>query len=345
MAIAVPSPSSPPQSSVPDAWRMPSRDDFGRYVETTMAEVLRDLEKDRRKMIRKIAITTAVVLGLAPIAVLIGTALHAKPAAVAYAAGLLAIAAIIACGYGFTKAYKREFKGRLISPLVQFFGADFVYSADAFVDSDRYSASRIFRTAFTRYSGEDYIAGTAGRTRFECSEICSEYEREYVDSKGNKQKSWKTIFSGLFIVADFNKAFSGGVWVFPDSLESKLGWLAHKLQEWKLDRPGQLVKLEDPEFERLFAVYATDQMVARYVLSPSLMKRITEYRQRLSHPLWMSFSNGVLYVALAPDRDLFEPKMLSVVDREQCMSVYDDIAIGLGIIEDLNLNTRIWSKQ
>jgi len=103
--------------------------------------------------------------------------------------------------------------------------------------------------------------------------------------------------------------------------------------------------LEDPEFERLFAVYATDQMVARYVLSPSLMKRITEYRQSLKHPLWMSFIDGVLYVAIAPGRDLFEPKLLSVVDGKQCMSIFDDIAVGLGIIEDLNLNTRIWSKQ
>jgi len=27
------------------------------------------------------------------------------------------------------------------------------------------------------------------------------------------------------------------------------------------------------------------------------------------------------------------------------MSIFDGIAIGLWIIEDLNLNTRIWSKQ
>ena len=345
MTIAVPPPSSPLRSSAPVEWRMPSRDDFGRYVESTMTDVLRDLERDRRKMIRKIVVATVIVLGLAIAAFLIGTTLYAKPDALPFAVGGIAIALIIACGYVFTKSYKSEFKGRLISPLVKFFGADFLYSADAFIDSDRYWASGIFRTHFNRYSGEDYIAGTAGKTRFECSEVCAEYQTETVDSKGNKQKHWKTIFSGLFFIADFNKAFSGSTWVFPDALESKLGWLAHKLQEWKIDRPGQLVKLEDPEFERLFAVYATDQMVARYVLSPSLMKRITEYRQRLKHPLWMSFIDGVLYVAIAPGRDLFEPKLLSVVDGKQCMSIFDDIAVGLGIIEDLNLNTRIWSKQ
>jgi hypothetical protein len=345
MTVTVPPADSPLQSSPPGEWRMPSRDDFGRYVETTMMDVLRDLERDRRKMIRKILVASAIILGLAVAAFFIGSALQAKVDVLAYIDGGLAVVLIVTCGYLFAKSYKSEFKARLISPLVKFFGADFEYSAESFIESGRYWASRIFRTSFDRYSGEDYIAGTAGKTRFECSEVCAEYERETVDSKGNKQKEWKTIFSGLFFIADFNKAFSGSTWVLPDSLESKLGWLAHKLQEWKLDRPGQLVKLEDPEFERLFAVYATDQMVARYVLSPSLMKRITEYRQRLRHPLWMSFIDGTLYVAIAPGRDLFEPKLLSVVDGKQCMSIFDDIAIGLGIIEDLNLNTRIWSKQ
>ena len=345
MTVTVPPADSPLQSSPPGEWRMPSRDDFGRYVETTMTDVLRDLERDRRKMLRKIVVATVIVLGLAMAAFLIGSVLHAKREVLLFVDGGLAVILIVTCGYLFAKSYKKEFKARLISPLVKFFGEDFQYSADSFIDSGRYLASRIFRTSFDRYSGEDYIAGTAGKTRFECSEVCAEYETETVDSKGNKEKHWKTIFSGLFFIADFNKAFSGSTWVFPDSLESKLGWLAHKLQEWKLDRPGQLVKLEDPEFERLFAVYATDQMVARYVLSPSLMKRITEHRQSLKHPLWMSFIDGTLYVAIAPGRDLFEPKLLSVVDGKQCMSIFDDIAIGLGIIEDLNLNTRIWSKQ
>ena len=63
MTIAVPPPNSPLQSPAPREWRMPSRDDFGRYVETTMTDVLRDLERDRRKMLRKIVVATVIVLG------------------------------------------------------------------------------------------------------------------------------------------------------------------------------------------------------------------------------------------------------------------------------------------
>ena len=340
----MPSPPPQPESPAPGEWRIPSREEFGHYVEAKLGDVLRDLEKARHRMILRSLLAIPLVLPLAAAGFFIGTAFHANPELLPYAVGVLAVLLTIGWAHLFTSAYRKEFKGRLVSPLVKFFGTDFRYAAESFVDSERYKASGIFREPFDRYSGQDHITGTAGKTRFECSEARAERETESADGKGNKHTKWKTIFSGLFFAADFNKTFSGSIWVFPNALESKLGWLAHKLQAWRLDGPGELVKLEDPEFERLFVVHASDPLVARQVLSPSLMRRITDYRRKLKHPLWMAFRDGVLYVAIAPGRNLFEPKLLSVINGKQCMSIFDDIAIGLGLIEDLNLNTRIWSK-
>ena len=41
---------------------------------------------------------------------------------------------------------------------------------------------------------------------------------------------------------------------------------------------GELVKLEDPEFEKSFVVYSGNQTEARYILSTSLMRRILDYK-------------------------------------------------------------------
>ena len=110
-------------------------------------------------------------------------------------------------------------------------------------------------------------------------------------------------------------------------------------------RPGDLVKLEDPEFEKLFVVYSTDQIEARYILSPALMRRLVEFRRWTSGAVHLSFTQGCVFVAMRPQRDLMEPSIFRCVDFQTCLNIYQDTALALGIIEELNLNTRIWSKQ
>ena len=72
-------------------------------------------------------------------------------------------------------------------------------------------------------------------------------------------------------MADFNKNFNGHTVVLPDTAEKILGKFGQSLQS--MSSRGELVKLEDPEFEKEFCVYGDDQVEARYILSPALMKR------------------------------------------------------------------------
>ena len=39
------------------------------------------------------------------------------------------------------------------------------------------------------------------------------------------------------------------------------------------------IELEDPEFMEHFRVYSTDQVEARYILSPSMMERLLAFRR------------------------------------------------------------------
>ena len=109
---------------------------------------------------------------------------------------------------------------------------------------------------------------------------------------------------------------------------------------------GKLVKLESPEFEKLFKVHCDDQIQARYILTPSLMERIIEYRKKFGSRIWMSFIDTKLYVMVDHDRDLFEPDMYrNLVDFELIQGYYQDLALVTDIVNDLNLNTRIWTKE
>ncbi|MBN2492693.1 MAG: DUF3137 domain-containing protein, partial [Planctomycetes bacterium] len=204
--------------------------------------------------------------------------------------------------------------------------------------------SQIFPRPPDRYRGDDLVRGRVGRTELQFSELHTEYLSRGTDRKGRTRGSWHTIFRGLFFAAGFHKNFRGTTLVLPDTAERLLGGIGKMLQSFNRAR-GELMKLEDPEFERLFVVYGDDQIEARYILSPSLMERITEFRRRAGRPVYLSFVRSRVYVAIGYGRELFEPRFYrSILGFETVAPYFEDLQLALGIVEDLNLNTRIWSK-
>ena len=117
------------------------------------------------------------------------------------------------------------------------------------------------------------------------------------------------------------------------------------LQSWNIGRPD-LIQLEDPEFEREFVVYGSDQIEARYILSTSLMRRILDFKNKTGTKIYISFTGSKVYVAVPINRNMFEPKYFaSVNDFSPILDYYRDLTFAIGIVDDLHLNTRIWTKK
>ncbi|MFH0911765.1 MAG: DUF3137 domain-containing protein, partial [Planctomycetota bacterium] len=134
--------------------------------------------------------------------------------------------------------------------------------------------------------------------------------------------------------------------VRPDVAERLLGRIGQWFQKHDFTAPGELVKLEDPEFEKLFAVYGTDQIEARYLLSTSLMRRLVDFRNKTGKTIYVSFVKSCVHIAIVTGENMFEPRIFrTVVDLELVRDYFHDLTLATGIVEDLNLNTRIWSKQ
>lgn len=122
------------------------------------------------------------------------------------------------------------------------------------------------------------------------------------------------------------------------------GGFGKMLQSMNIFR-GQLIKLEDPEFERMFAVYGDDQIEARYILSTSLMERMLNFRKDTGKAIQFSFVGSKIYIAIPYTKKLFEPKIFNtLLDFEPVHKYFKDLQLAIGVVEELNLNTRIWSK-
>jgi len=323
---------------------MPSERSFRQYYDEELLPTLQQFEARRQGIVRCFVTTVIVAVVVAGGAGLVTLAAHTSPAIFAVAA-VVGVAAVVLAWFLLTRGFVLDFKHAVIAPIVKFCDESLTYSPKTHISRSVFRASRIFQHSIDRYSGEDHVHGKIGATAIEFSEVHAEYKTRHRDSKGRTHTQWHTIFKGLFFIADFNKHFTGCTVVLPDMAERTFGWLGKKLQEWNVARSGQLVKLEDPEFEKLFVVYGDDQIEARYILSPSLMRRITDFRNKTGKPIALSFVGSNVNLAITTGKNMFEPRLFSpLTDFSMATEYLADLGLAVGIVEELNLNTRIWTK-
>lgn len=299
----------------------------------------------------RVRVRNLILLGLAIAIPVIGALwwLFKEAGAIGGAIATAIIVGIV--GNNAFERYRIHFKEQIVQRLVQHYQPDFIYQPKRGISKSEFLDSQIYRHRIDRYHSEDLLLGKVGATAFQWSEIHAEYKTTTQNSKGGSTTHWHTIFKGFFFIADFNKSFRGETLVLPDNLEGSLGSFGQALQGLgaKL-RTGanELVKLEDPEFERSFVVYSTDQIEARYILSTSLMQRLIDFRQHMGSGIAVAFINNCVYIAIPTNKNYFEPPSIFVgsahLSLESVQEYLEDIQLAQGIVEDLNLNLRIWAS-
>ena len=307
----------------------------------TLYPILQELEKERESLKKKI-ITIGTVYTLFW-SVIILILLNSNPnidflifAGVAY----------LAIGGGIykylVKDYTAQFKNTIIQPLIKEIDNTLSYMPDMHIAQENFTRSRIFTTRPDKLNGNDYIRGTIDGITIELSDIHA--QKKHKDSKG--RTSWSTIFQGLFIVCEFNKHFKSNTVILPDSAQNTFGSLiGNWLQANNINR-NELVKMDNPEFEREFVVYSDDQIEARYILTHTLMEKLLHFKKKSQHPLYVSFLGGKIYMAIEYNKDLFEPSVFhSLLKYKIAMQYIQTLHLALGIVQELNLNQKLWSKR
>ena len=76
------------------------------------------------------------------------------------------------------------------------------------------------------------------------------------------------------------------------------------------------------------------------------MKRITNFKKNTKRQIYLSFIDSKICVAISYTKDLFEPKLYkTLLDFKPIQEYFKDLQLAIGIVDDLNLNSRIWSKR
>ena len=176
------------------------------------------------------------------------------------------------------------------------------------------------------------------------------------------QKSSETIFAGLILKIQMNKEFKGKTFIGPR-------WYIKRL--WKFEP----VELESVDMIKNYEVYSTDQIEARYILTPALIDRLYhiakyfhEVRTKQSEEAnikqvenfggWIyggfcaAFIGGYIYIFIQNDENLFDisfdiplsgtdEQKFTLLDESKYYNIYNQLSAILSIIDYLKLDKNL----
>ncbi|PHS39960.1 MAG: hypothetical protein COA91_04835 [Robiginitomaculum sp.] len=291
---------------------------FSKFYEQNIHPFLQKKELQRQEKLAKGKQYGTITAG---VIVLIGVFIALKFGIFLVAAFVGAVG--ILCGFGVLYGMVSKLRGQtkqiLMSNICTFLGWSF--QAKDFVEPDLslWKTNKLL-PGWDRVNFEDQMSGTVNGTEFTFCE--AHLETRHKDNKGNT--TWRTAFRGILFEVGFQREFLGRTVVLRDA-----GFFNFK-KKAGMKRVG----LVDPKFEKIFEAYGTDQVEARYLLTPTFMQKLVDLETSVSgKKIRFGFLKDKLHIAVeAPNQfeagSMFKP----LTGSERTEKILTEIGAVLDVI-------------
>lgn len=302
------------------------KESFDTYYTEKLLPILQKSEKTRYKYLFCFAILLLLALFLYPY--ILQIVLYSSPD---NNTGIIlgATCGIIMILCGPLYAYRKRAKTDIMPDFANFFG-NFRYDYQEKIPDTYLKNSALFKE-YNSSTGDDYFIGTYADVKI----TISEEKLQHISRDYRNLEIKKNIFTGICILFEMNKNFSGHTVVLKDHGVLNV---FHKI-------PGlQKVILEDSGFERYFEVYSDDQIEARYLLTTGFMERILHLRDLYDgKSIQMCFNNNQLLLAIPTTQNMFEANSFfrSNINRRKIDTVFEQFYTIFSIVKLLKLNQKI----
>lgn len=222
----------------------------------------------------------------------------------------------------------RTVKAGLNTKLAEAFGLTYSEKPDNPVHYREFVSHGLIPNA-DREEFEDHFSGKAHGAAFELYETHLQQRR-----RSRRRTYYVTVFRGALIRIAFPRTIEGVTLITRDrGIFNAFERWARASGKRSLERIG----LPDPEFGRIFEVYGTDQVMARYLVTPSFMERLLQLEEALKgrnvravfdEDLADGPGRGEMLIA-AETGNLFETGSLfsPLNDPGRVRALYNDIAL------------------
>ena len=182
---------------------------------------------------------------------------------------------------------------------------------------------------YDRASIEDHVLGEVDGVPFELAEAFLEKK-----VRRDKRDEYDLVFRGLVARYAFPKRFAARTIVRGDrGFLNALG---------DAGAGGERVHLEDPRFEERFDVFSSDQVEARYLLTPAFMERLVRLADASDGPMQAAFDGNDLLLVIDGRRGYFaQPSPWKDLRQSDHIRAFvEDIAFIREIAEVLKLDAE-----
>ena len=219
--------------------------------------------------------------------------------------------------------YENFAKHKILISMLSYFG-NFEYSKSS-IDNNNFKNRYINNLKLFEYqniySVDDRIRGLYGEIFIDIAEI-NNYEKKGIIKTENRIGK-----NALFIRAESPKNYEGITIITTQSHYKNM----------------QEINLESVDFSKMFKVYSTDQIEARYLLTTAFMERLMEIsKKEYVDKLHVSFEQNSMNIFIESSKDWFEiPINKSLDNMLNLRQIVDEFIIIIKLANTLKLEQNI----
>lgn len=175
---------------------------------------------------------------------------------------------------------------------------------------------------------EDWIIGRKGDNIFYHFDFGYMFDSRY-------------IYGGEGFMLNLKKPIDGYLYVVSDTLEKAGGFVgkgAQKAISSAIPNSNDLISMDNPEFEKYFAVRGEDKVLAHYILTPTFMENLTKLAKLHDVTTFISFHKHWMFIALDTPHDKFELNIQNNDVLDEIMKIDKELLNILEIVETINLD-------
>jgi hypothetical protein len=275
------------------------------YFRTALANDLKRLDRERRKVIRQsvwFGLVLLLAIGIIVFILFIYLDMIVAPLIICFALLAYCWALIVE---RLAKKYHKDYQDNVLKKLIEFVDKDLAYHPHGGIPEYFFKQSAIFRRIYNRYEGENLVCGKIDALPITSSYLCVK--------RGNYESWGMSVFVGLMFIVEINKPVAGKTVVISkmEIQESPfLSFALRTMEKWHDCDP--IIKTDHCEFEKHFVTHGNSVKLTRNLLSPELMEAILDFTIKQKSPLFLSFLDSKMYVAIS-DSDPFSPVYFQIL--------------------------------